>query len=69
MESNPTKKDLRKYAADKARVSGLSFDKYVERVENMTRSVIEERPTNFQRNRCLFPTYYGSNHLPRDRIR
>ncbi len=42
------KNEFRKYAVGDRRVSGLAFDGYVERVENMTRAVIEERPTNFR---------------------
>ena len=42
------RKELRKYIVKDKNLNGLSFDKYVEKVENMTRSVIEERPTNFR---------------------
>jgi len=41
------KQDFRKYAKDH-NVSGSTFDSYVHHVENMTRAVIEERPTNFR---------------------
>ncbi len=41
-------KDLRKYARSKRGVAGTTFDAYVKHVESMTRSVIEERPTNFR---------------------
>ena len=42
------KEELRKYLVKDKNINGLTFDKYVERVENMTRAVIEERPTNFR---------------------
>ena len=42
------RKELRKYIVKDKILNGLTFDKYVEKVENMTRSVIEERPTNFR---------------------
>ena len=42
------KKELRKYIVKDKNINGLTFDKYVEKVENMTRAVIEERPTNFR---------------------
>ena len=42
------RKELRKYIVKDKNLNGLTFDKYVEKVENMTRSVIEERPTNFR---------------------
>ena len=42
------KEELRKYIVKDKNLNGLTFDKYVENVENMTRSVIEERPTNFR---------------------
>jgi ATP-dependent Clp protease protease subunit len=42
------KKEFRKYAIGDRGVSGLAFDGYVEKIENMTRAVIEERPTNFR---------------------
>ena len=42
------KKELRKYIVKDKNISGLTFDKYAENVENMTRAVIEERPTNFR---------------------
>ena len=40
--------DLRKFARSKKGVAGTAFDTYVDRIESMTRSVIEERPTNFR---------------------
>ena len=40
------KKALSKYA--RRPISTLAYDKYVERIEGMTRAVIEERPTNFR---------------------
>lgn len=42
------KHEFRKYAVKGNRVSGTAFDKYVDQIENMTRAVIEERPTNFR---------------------
>lgn len=42
------KEEFRKYAVHHQRVNGLAFDQYTEHVENMTRAVIEERPTNFR---------------------
>ncbi|HLF33991.1 MAG TPA: ATP-dependent Clp protease proteolytic subunit [Cyclobacteriaceae bacterium] len=42
------RKEFRKYAVQGKKINGLVLDKYVQRVENMTRSVIEERPTNFR---------------------
>ena len=42
------REELRKYVVKDKNLNGLTFDKYVEKVENMTRSVIEERPTNFR---------------------
>lgn len=40
--------EFRKYAVHNRGISGLAFDDYNTYVENMTRSVIEERPTNFR---------------------
>ena len=42
------RKELRKYIVKDKNLNGLTLDKYDEKVENMTRSVIEERPTNFR---------------------
>jgi ATP-dependent Clp protease protease subunit len=42
------KKELRRFAVHGQSVNGLAFDQYVHTVENMTRSVIEERPVNFR---------------------
>lgn len=42
------KNEFRKYAVHSQGINGLSFDQYIHQVENMTRSVIEERPTNFR---------------------
>lgn len=42
------KKEFRNYAVKDRHLSGMHVDNYVEQVENMTRSVIEERPTNFR---------------------
>lgn len=41
------KQEFRKYAIHNQGVSGSTFDAYANHVENMTRSVIEERPTRF----------------------
>ncbi len=41
------KEEFRKFAVKGQGVNGLTFDAYTNRVENMTRSVIEERPTRF----------------------
>ncbi len=42
------KDEFRKYAVKAQGINGLAVDKYIHHVENMTRSVIEERPTNFR---------------------
>ena len=42
------KNEFRKYAIHNQGVSGSAFDSYAKHIENMTRSVIEERPTNFR---------------------
>lgn len=42
------KKEFRDFAVKGQGVNGTAFDQYTEYVENMTRSVIEERPTNFR---------------------
>lgn len=42
------KDEFRKYAVYDRNISGSNFDRYVHHVENMTRAVIEERPTNFR---------------------
>ncbi len=42
------KDEFRKYAVKGRNISGSTFDSYVHQVENMTRAVIEERPTNFR---------------------
>lgn len=42
------KEEFRKFAVKGQGINGLTFDSYVTRVENMTRAVIEERPTNFR---------------------
>ena len=42
------KKEIRKFLVKDKNINGLTFDKYAERVESMTRAVIEERPTNFR---------------------
>lgn len=42
------KKDFRDFAVKGQGISGNTFDQYTGHVENMTRSIIEERPTNFR---------------------
>jgi ATP-dependent Clp protease protease subunit len=42
------KKEFRNYAVKDRQISGMRVDGYMEKVENMTRSVIEERSTNFR---------------------
>ena len=42
------KEEFRKYAIKGQGISGSTFDSYTQRIENMTRAVIEERPTNFR---------------------
>jgi len=44
----PNKEEFRKYAVKDQGLNGLTFDKYVQQIDNMTRAVIEERPTNFR---------------------
>lgn len=39
--------EFRKFAVQGRGLNGLTVDSYVQQVENMTRSVIEERPTRF----------------------
>ena len=41
------KEEFRKFAVKGERIPGTHVDQYVQQVENMTRSVIEERPTRF----------------------
>lgn len=41
------KEEFRKYAVKHQYIPGSTVDAYFQRVENMTRSVIEERPTRF----------------------
>ena len=48
MSPNKIRTDFRKFARSRRGISGSTFDTYVHQVENMTRSVIEERPTNFR---------------------
>lgn len=40
--------EFRKYAVKGQNISGTAVDDYIHHVENMTRAVIEERPTNFR---------------------
>ena len=42
------KEEFRKYAVKGQGLNGLTVDNYMDSVENMTRAVIEERPTNFR---------------------
>lgn len=42
------REEFRKFAVKGQGINGLTFDKYADRVNNMTRAVIEERPTNFR---------------------
>ena len=42
------KEEFRKYAVHSRNISGTTIDSYAHHVSNMTRSVIEERPTNFR---------------------
>ena len=42
------KKDFRKFAVHGLSLNGLTIDQYVQHVESMTRSIIEERPVNFR---------------------
>lgn len=42
------KEEFRKFAVKGERIPGSHVDQYIQQVENMTRSVIEERPTNFR---------------------
>ena len=42
------KQEFRKFAVKHHGIGGLAVDGYVQQVENMTRAVIEERPTNFR---------------------
>ncbi|MGK7395257.1 MAG: ClpP family protease [Candidatus Cyclobacteriaceae bacterium M3_2C_046] len=42
------KEEFKKYAVKDQRINSLAVDQYIHRVESMTRSVIEERPTNFR---------------------
>jgi ATP-dependent Clp protease protease subunit len=40
--------EFRKYAVMDQGINGLNVDRYVQHIENMTRAIIEERPTNFR---------------------
>ncbi|GAB3015589.1 ATP-dependent Clp protease proteolytic subunit [uncultured Cyclobacterium sp.] len=42
------REEFRKFAVKGQGISGNTFDQYIHSVENMTRAVIEERPTNFR---------------------
>jgi len=42
------KQEFRKFAVHHRGISGNTFDQYTDHIENMTRSVIEERPQNFR---------------------
>jgi ATP-dependent Clp protease protease subunit len=43
-----SKKEFRNYAIQAQGISGSTIDSYIDRVENMTRSVIEERASHFR---------------------
>ena len=47
IDKDLNKKEFRKYAVKGRGLNGNTVDGYVQSVENMTRSVIEERPTRF----------------------
>ena len=47
IDKHLNKDEFRKFAVKGQGINGLSIDRYVQTVENMTRSVIEERPTRF----------------------
>jgi ATP-dependent Clp protease protease subunit len=42
------KKEFKNYAVKDRNISSMYVDKYIDHIENMTRAVIEERPTNFR---------------------
>jgi len=46
--SDYSKAEFRKFAVHGLHQNGLTVDRYLHHVENMTRSVIEERPVNFR---------------------
>jgi ATP-dependent Clp protease protease subunit len=46
--SELSRNEFRKFAVHGQYLNGLSVDRYLDRIENMTRSVIEERPLNFR---------------------
>ncbi|HEX8531017.1 MAG TPA: ATP-dependent Clp protease proteolytic subunit, partial [Cytophagales bacterium] len=46
--SEPGRNEFRKFAVHHQYLNGLTVDRYLDRFENMTRSVIEERPLNFR---------------------
>ncbi|MBD0259869.1 MAG: ATP-dependent Clp protease proteolytic subunit, partial [Cytophagales bacterium] len=46
--SELSRNEFRKFAVYGQYLNGLTVDRYLDRVENMTRSVIEERPLNFR---------------------
>ncbi len=46
--SEVSRNEFRKFAVYDQYLNGLTVDRYFDRVENMTRSVIEERPLNFR---------------------
>ncbi|MFC5407765.1 ClpP family protease [Larkinella bovis] len=43
-----SQREFRKFAVHGQNLNGLSVDRYLHQVENMTRAVIEERPMNFR---------------------
>jgi len=42
------KKEFKSYAVKDRKISSIHVDNYIQDIENMTRSVIEERPTHFR---------------------
>ena len=47
IDKDLNKEEFRKYAVKGQGLNGNTIDSYIQGVENMTRSVIEERPTRF----------------------
>jgi len=47
IDKDLNKEEFRKYAVKGQGLAGSTVDGYIHHVENMTRSVIEERPTRF----------------------
>lgn len=42
------KKEFKSYAVKEHKISSIQVDNYIDHIENMTRAVIEERPTHFR---------------------